>query len=199
MSTDSPAKLFQSQDAWTLWLDQNHRESAGLWLRIAKKGAAVVSVSYKDALEAALCYGWIDGQKRPENKETWLQRFVPRAARSVWSRINRDKAEELIASGRMKAAGLEAIELAKKNGRWEAAYESQSHATVPEDLAAALRANPKAKKFFEKLDSANRYAVLWRIQHAKKAETRARKIEQYVAMLERGETIHPQGTRRRTG
>jgi uncharacterized protein YdeI (YjbR/CyaY-like superfamily) len=185
-----PKKVFDSEQAWAAWLDQNHRKSNGLWLRIAKKGASFPSVSYMEALEVALCYGWIDGQKRPESERAWLQKFVPRSARSVWSKINRDKATALMASGRMQPAGLEAIANAKENGRWEAAYDSPNAATVPDDLQAALDANPRAKAFFETLDSANRYAVLWRIQTVKKAETRARKIEQFVGMLARHERIH---------
>jgi len=186
----SPVKLFQSKEAWAKWLDKNYEKSAGVWLRIAKKGASVKTLTYQEGLEVALCYGWIDGQKRPESEETWLQRFVPRGSRSVWSKINREKAQALIASGEMKAAGLAAIENAKKSGRWASAYDSPSGATVPGDFQAALDANPSAKAFFETLDRANRYAVLWRIQTVKKAETRARKIEQFIAMLERKEKIH---------
>jgi uncharacterized protein YdeI (YjbR/CyaY-like superfamily) len=148
-------------------------------------------VTYAVALEAALCYGWIDGQKRPLDSEAWLQRFVPRSARSIWSQINRRKAESLIAQGLMQPAGLAAIEQAKKNGRWESAYEGSRRATVPPDLEAALDANPEAKAFFATLDSANRYAVLFRIQTVKKTETRARKIVQFVEMLARQERIHP--------
>lgn len=161
-----------------------------MWLRTAKKGAPLTSVSYQDALEVALCYGWIDGQKRPENEQTWLQRFSPRSTRSVWSRINREKALALIASGEMKPAGLQAIEDARKNGRWDAAYDSPSAATVPADLQAALDANPPAAEFFQTLNRANRYAILWRIQTVKKPETRARKIVQFLAMLERREKFH---------
>jgi len=172
-------------------LEKNHGKSAGLWLRLAKKDSGLRSVSYKEALDVALCHGWIDGQKKPEDEKTWLQRFVPRSDRSLWSKINREKASALIASGEMKAAGLEAIEAAKKNGRWEAAYDSPSGAEVPRDLQAALDGNARAMAFFEKLDRANRYAVLWRIQTVKKAETRARKIREFVGMLERREKIHP--------
>ena len=186
----SPAKLFKSKQDWATWLEKNHRKSAGLWLRLAKKDASLRSVSYKEALEVALCYGWIDGQKRPESEQAWLQRFVSRSSQSIWSKINREKALALIASGEMKAAGLEAIETAKKNGRWDAAYDSPSGATVPRDFQAALDANQRAKAFFKTLDRANRYAVLWRIQTVKKAETRARKIEQFIGMLERKEKIH---------
>jgi uncharacterized protein YdeI (YjbR/CyaY-like superfamily) len=188
--TGSTEKLFKSKQNWAGWLEKNHRKSTGLWLRLAKKDSGLRSVSYKEALDVALCYGWIDGQKRPENEQTWLQRFVPRSSRSIWSKINREKVLALIASGEMKAAGLEAIENAKKNGRWDAAYDSPSGATVPADLQKALNANPRAAVFFKTLDRANRYAVLWRIQTVKKAETRARKIQQFIAMLERKEKIH---------
>ena len=187
----SPVRLFKSKADWAGWLEKNHGKSTGLWLRIAKKEAGLRSVSYKEALDVALCNGWIDGQKRPENEKAWLQRFVQRSARSLWSKINREKALALIASGEMKAAGLEAIENAKKNGRWDAAYDSPSGATVPDDFQAALNANPRAKGFFETIDRANRYAVLWRIQNVKKAETRARKIREFIGMLERNERIHP--------
>ena len=186
-----PARLFKSKHDWTAWLEKNHRKSTGLWLRLAKKDSRMRSVSYKEALEAALCYGWIDGQKRPESDQAWLQRFLPRSGRSIWSKINREKALALFASGEMKEAGLAAIENAKQNGRWEAAYDSPKSATVPRDFQAALDANPRATAFFETLDRANRYAVLWRIQTVKKAETRARKIEQFIGMLERKEKIHP--------
>ena len=201
----SPVRLFKSKEDWADWLEKNHRKSTGIWLRLGKRIPSTLrksrrveqpesglrSVSYKEALDVALCYGWIDGQKRPENEKAWLQRFVPRSARSLWSKINRERALALIASGEMKAAGLEAIENAKKNGRWESAYDSPSGATVPSDFQAALDANPRAKGFFETIDRANRYAVLWRIQNVKKAETRARKIREFIGMLERKEKIHP--------
>jgi uncharacterized protein YdeI (YjbR/CyaY-like superfamily) len=187
---DSETMLFPSKQEWAAWLKKNHRKSSGLWLRIAKMGSGLESVSYKEALEVALCYGWIDGQKRPESEEAWLQRFVPRGSKSLWSKINREAALALIAGGEMKVAGLEAIENAKQNGRWESAYDSFSAATVPSDFQAALDSSPRAKAFFETLDRANRYAVLWRIQTVKRAETRSRKIEQFIAMLKRGEKIH---------
>lgn len=183
-------KAFKSKEAWAAWLEQNHRESTGLWLRLAKKGSPLQSVSYAEALELALCFGWIDGQKKPESAEAWLQRFVPRSSKSIWSKINREKTLALLANGEMKPAGMEAIENAKQNGRWDAAYDSPSGATVPSDFEAALAANPRAKTFFENLDRANRYAFLWRIQTVKKAETRARKIETFITMLEKGEKIH---------
>jgi len=192
-----PIRLFATQAAWAAWLEKNHGKSAGLWLRLAKKGSGLKSITYAEALEAALCYGWIDGQKRGESERAWLQRFLPRSARSIWSRINRDKAVALIASGHMKAAGLEAVEAAKKAGRWDAAYDSPRAAEVPEDFQAALNANPRAREFFQSLDGANRYAVLFRIHTVKKAETRARKIREFVEMLERNERIHePRRARR---
>ena len=187
----TPTRLFKNQSAWAAWLAKNHTLSTGIWLRIAKKNSGLQSVSYQEALETALCYGWIDGQKLPENERTWLQRFVPRSEKSIWSKINREKALAMIESGRMKAAGLRAIEQAKKNGRWESAYESPSRATVPEDLAAALASHPAANEFFQDLDRANRYAILFRIQNAKRAETRARKVKEFIEMLERREKIHP--------
>jgi uncharacterized protein YdeI (YjbR/CyaY-like superfamily) len=190
VARQSETVLFASKKDWASWLKKNHRESAGVWLRIAKKNSELESVSYREALEAALCYGWIDGQKKPESDQMWLQRFVPRGTRSIWSKINREAASALIASGRMKAAGLEAIEAAKQNGRWEAAYDSPKASTVESDFQTALGANARAKAFFETLDRAHRYAFLWRIQTVKRAETRRRKIEQFIAMLERAEKIH---------
>jgi len=169
---------------------KNHRKCDGLWLRLAKKNSGMQSVSYREALEVALCFGWIDGQKSGESEQTWLQRFLPRSARSIWSKINRESALALIECGRMNSAGLEAIESAKKNGRWESAYDSPRAADVPKDLQAALDRNPRARDFFRSLDKANQYAVLFRIQTVKKAETRSRKIREFVEMLARNEKIH---------
>jgi uncharacterized protein YdeI (YjbR/CyaY-like superfamily) len=197
--SSDPIRLFATQAAWAVWLEKNHRESTGLWLRLAKKGCGSRSVTYGEALETALCYGWIDGQKRGESDEAWLQRFLPRSARSIWSKINRGKVDALIATGQMKAAGLEAVERARKDGRWKAAYDSPKGAKVPEDFQAALDKNPRARKFFLSIDGANRYALLFRIQTVKKAETRARKIGEFVEMLERNETIHqPRKPRRQS-
>ena len=195
-SSLAPIRLFATQTQWTAWLDKNHRKSEGLWLRLAKKGSGLRSVTYAEALEVALCYGWIDGQKRGESELAWLQRFLPRSAKSIWSKINCGKAKELIASRRMKAAGLEAVEDAKRDGRWEAAYDSPRGAQVPEDFQAALDASPRAREFFAALDGANRYAVLFRVQTVKRAETRIRKIREFVAMLERNERIHEPRTKR---
>lgn len=191
MEQTSPKRRFESKQHWADWLDKNHAKSSGIWLRLAKKDSGLTSVAYKEALDVALCYGWIDGQKKPENDRTWLQRFGPRSAKSVWSKINREKAEDLIQSGQMKPAGLEAIANAKKNGRWDAAYDSPSQAAVPPDFAAALHGSPGAKAFFATLESRNRYAILWRIQTAKRPETRARKISEFIAQLERNEKLHP--------
>lgn len=191
LATDSPL-IFKGQHQWDVWLAQNGTSSSGVWMRIAKKDAKHSTISYASALETALCYGWIDGQKRADDENYWLQRFSPRSERSIWSKINREKAEALIRTGRMRPPGLRAIELARKDGRWERAYASASIATIPPDLAQALAENPKAQAFFATLNSQNRYAILFRIQRVKKAETRARKIAQFVDMLSSGERIHPQ-------
>ena len=180
-----------TREKWEAWLERNGSASSGVWLRLAKKGAEDPTVSYAEALESALCFGWIDGQKRAESEHYWLQRFTPRTARSIWSKINRAKAEVLIASGHMRSAGLLEIDRAKRDGRWDAAYSSASTAVVPDDLQAALDANKKAKAFFATLNSQNRYAVLFRIQNSKTHETRAKKIAQFVEMLSKGEKLHP--------
>ncbi|MBB1630209.1 YdeI family protein [Cupriavidus sp. UME77] len=185
------ALTFTSQAEWESWLGQNGGTSTGAWLRLAKKGTEQRTVTYEQALESALCYGWIDGQKQAESEKYWLQRFTPRSAKSIWSKLNKDRAEALIAAGRMRPPGLCEIEKARKDGRWKAAYTSASHSIVPDDLQVALDANPKAKKFFATLNSRNRYAILFRVQNAKKPETRARKIEEFVNMLNRGETFYP--------
>ncbi|HEX9107507.1 MAG TPA: YdeI/OmpD-associated family protein [Longimicrobiales bacterium] len=186
-----PTLAFGSQEELVAWLERNHADSAGIWLRIARKDSGQRSVSYADALEAALCFGWIDGQKRPSDDSWWLQRFTPRKPRSVWSKVNREKAQALIAAGRMRPAGLEQVERARADGRWQAAYDSQSRAEVPPDLQAALDASPAAAAFFRTLNAANRYAILYRLQSARKPETRARRLRSFVEMLERGETIYP--------
>ena len=187
---DLPIKPFKTQDAWEKWLATNHTKSAGIWMQIAKKGSGIASVNYQEALDVALCYGWIDGQKQPYDDEYWLQRFTPRGPRSIWSKINTGKAEALIKSGRMQPAGLAAIEAAKATGRWESAYQPSSNAEVPPELQAALDKNKKAKAFFETLRGANRYALIFRVQTAKKPETRAKRVAEFIEMLERGETIY---------
>jgi uncharacterized protein YdeI (YjbR/CyaY-like superfamily) len=173
------------------WLERNHASSPGIWMRIARKDSGQCSVSYAEALEAAICYGWIDGQKRPSDSGWWLQRFTPRKPRSVWSRINRERAETLIAAGRMQPAGLKEVERARADGRWDGAYDSQARAGVPPDLQAALEASPAAAAFFGTLNAVNRYAILHRLQRAKKPETRARRLRTFLEMLERGEKIYP--------
>ena len=187
---DLPIKPFKTRDAWEKWLAANNAKSPGLWLQIAKKDAGIPSVNYQEALDVALCYGWIDGQKQPYDDEYWLQRFTPRGPRSVWSKINTAKADALIASGRMQAAGLAAIEAAKASGRWESAYQPSSSAEVPPELQAALDKNKKAKAFFDTLRGANRYALIFRVQTAKRPETRAKRVAEFVGMLERGETVY---------
>jgi uncharacterized protein YdeI (YjbR/CyaY-like superfamily) len=189
-NSEIPTLLFAQQKDWARWLRKNHSKSSGVWLRFAKKKSGIPSVSYGEALEIALCYGWIDGQKNSYDELWWLQKFTPRGAKSIWSKINRGKAEDLIKKGLMKSAGLQAVERARQDGRWDAAYDSQSGATVPADFQARLNKNVKAKAFFATLDSANRYAILFRIQTAKKTETRARRIEQFIEMLERKEKLH---------
>jgi uncharacterized protein YdeI (YjbR/CyaY-like superfamily) len=190
-TTDFPITPFASKMKWADWLARQYNKSAGVWLKLAKKDSGIPSVTYEEALDVALCYGWIDGQKKGFDDKFWLQKFTPRGSKSIWSKINTENAERLTASGEMKPAGLKAIEAAKQDGRWDAAYSSQKNISVPEDFRAALEKNMKAKTFFETLNSVNRYAILFRIQTAKKAETRARRIQQFVEMLERNEKIYP--------
>ena len=187
---DTPIEC-SSAASWARWLKRHHASAAGVWLRIAKKDSGIASIDYPAALEEALCWGWIDGQRKSEDAQYFLQRFTPRTKRSIWSQINRAKVLKLIEEGRMQPAGHAEIERAKADGRWDAAYEGVSAATVPPDLQAALDANKKAAKFFATLDSRNRFAVLFRTQSAKKPETRARRIAQFVEMLARGEKLHP--------
>ena len=189
-TTDLPTKPFASKKQWSDWLAKQYDKSAGVWLKLAKKDSGIKSVTYEEALDVALCYGWIDGQKKSFDDEYWLQKFTPRGPKSIWSKINTEKVERLIASGDMKPAGLKAIESAKKDGRWDAAYASQKNITVPEDFLAALDENQKAKAAFANLKSSERYSFLFRIHNAKKPETRAKHIQKFVEMLEKGENIH---------
>ncbi|MDI5961878.1 YdeI/OmpD-associated family protein [Streptantibioticus silvisoli] len=188
---DREIVVFDSADAFADWLAEHHATSAGVWLKLRKKTAGPVPFDYAQALDVALCFGWIDGRKGALDDAWWLQRFTRRAARGAWSKINRDKATALIDQGRMRPAGLAEVERAKADGRWDAAYDGSRTATVPDDLAAALSADPAAAAFFETLDRTNRYAVLYRVQEAKRPETRARRIEKYVRMLAEGRKIHP--------
>ena len=188
---DLPVLEFGSQAAWESWLDAHHAAAPGAWLKIAKKGSGAESVSYAEALEVAICYGWIDGQKGRLDDVHWLQRFTPRRPGGKWSRINTDKATELIKAGRMRPAGQREVDLAQADGRWAAAYEGQRAMTVPADLDRELARNQAAREFFATLNGANKYAILYRIAAVKRPETRARKIAQYVAMLAEHQTIHP--------
>jgi len=183
-------RTFRTREDFAAWLEKNHRRSTGIWARIARKGGGLKSMTYQEGLEVALCYGWIDALKRPENDAAWLQRFVPRRPKSLWSRINREKALALVERGEMRPAGHAEIERARQDGRWDAAYDSPSRATVPADLETELAKRPKAKAFFDSLDRINRYAITWRIQTAMNPETRARRIDKLVGMLENGETLH---------
>lgn len=187
---DASPTLFKSARAFETWLKKNHATSDGLWLKIARRSAHESSVTYPEAVEIALCWGWIDGQKKGLDDQHFLQRFTPRRARSMWSKINVDKVAALIEAGRMQAPGYAQIEAAKADGRWAQAYDGARKSAVPEDLWAALEAEPGAKAFFATIDAANRYAVLWRIQTAGNAEARARRIARLVEMLARGVTIH---------
>ena len=182
---------FETQHDWETWLKEHHANTKGIWLKLAKKAAGTPSVSYAEALDSALCYGWIDGQKASFDDKYWLQKFTPRGAKSIWSKVNCDKATALIAVGRMQPAGLRQVELARSDGRWEAAYESQSRITIPDDFQRELDKNPRAKEFFSTLDSANRYAVLFRIQTAKKPETRSARIQKFIEMLSQHQKLHP--------
>lgn len=189
-STETPNLPFESKKKFAAWLAKEHDKSAGVWLKLAKKDSGIASITYEEALDVALCYGWIDGQKKGFDDRYWLQKFTPRGAKSIWSKINTEKAEKLISSGEMKPAGLSVIQAAKDDGRWDAAYASQKNISIPDDFQAALNKNKKAKAFFETLKSAERYSFLFRIHNAKKPETRAKRIHQFVEMLESGEKIH---------
>lgn len=182
-----PVLPFASAAAWDNWLVENHETSSGLWLKIAKKASGIETVTFAEALDVALCYGWIDGQRAGLDEAWFLQRFTRRGPRSKWSKINREKVAALIESGRMQPAGQAAIDAAKADGRWDQAYDPPSRMTVPEDLQAALDRHPEAAAFFATLNSSNRYAVLYRLHDAKKPETRARRIEKFITMLENHE------------
>jgi uncharacterized protein YdeI (YjbR/CyaY-like superfamily) len=191
-SDDLPVLSFSSPEEWWRWLELHHGESDGLWIAIAKQGTGIESVRYPEVLVHAICFGWIDGRRERLDEERFLQRFTPRRARSRWSRINREKAEGLIESGLMRPAGLEEVEKARADGRWERAYEPQRGAAIPADLQRELDASPQAAAFFAKLSAQNRYSILYRLSEARRPETRARRLADFVAMLEAGETHHPQ-------
>ncbi|HEX4465622.1 MAG TPA: YdeI/OmpD-associated family protein [Solirubrobacteraceae bacterium] len=187
---DVRGEHFASEADWLRWLEGNHEQREDVWVRIAKQGSGIDSVRYPEVLDAALCFGWIDARREGLDENWFLQRFTRRRARSRWSRINREKAERLIAEGLMGEAGLAEVQKAQEDGRWEAAYASQRSSRVPEDLARELSSRPAASGFFEALSSQNRYAILYRLEEAKRPETRARRLAKFVAMLEAGETIH---------
>jgi uncharacterized protein YdeI (YjbR/CyaY-like superfamily) len=187
---DLPVRRFASRAAWVKWLSANHERSPGVWIELAKKDSGIDSVSRADALEVALCYGWIDSQSRTVDEKRYRQRFTPRRSRSKWSKINCAAVERLHAEGRLAPAGIREMDAAKGDGRWEAAYDSPRTIMVPPDLEARLAKNARARRAFEKLDSQNRYAILYRLHHAKRTDTRQRRLDQFVAMLEAGRTIH---------
>jgi uncharacterized protein YdeI (YjbR/CyaY-like superfamily) len=187
-----PVISFVSAPEWRAWLEENHASAPGVWVSIAKKGSGIDSVRYPEVLEHAICFGWIDGRRERLDDARFLQRFTPRRARSPWSKINREKAERLAAEGLMAPAGLDEIRRAQDDGRWERAYASQRTAAVPEDLQRELDARPAAAAAFSGLSAQNRYAILYRLDQARRAETRARRLAEYVRMLEAGETLHPQ-------
>ena len=185
--SDYPILPFESQDAWAAWLDKQHSSSDGVWIKIAKKASGIPSVTYAEAVEVALCYGWIDGQMKRVDDDFFVQKFTPRRARSKWSKVNIGKVEDLIAAGKMQPAGQAEIDRAKADGRWDAAYDSPRTATVPSDLEQALDQQPAAKETFAKLTSSQRYSILYSLQDAKRPETRTRRIVKFVEMLARGE------------
>ena len=188
---DLPMMAFETQREWEAWLEEHHADTPGVWVTMARKGTDISSITHAEALESALCYGWIDGQTASVDSRQWRQKFTPRRPKSIWSRVNCEKATALIANRRMQPAGLRQVELAKSDGRWDAAYEPPSTIAIPDDLQRALDANQTAKDFFGTLDSRNRYAVLFRIHTAKKSATRAGRIEKFIAMLANHEKIHP--------
>ena len=191
MADEYPVLTFASDATWEAWLRENHDRALGVWLRIAKAGKAERTVTHLEALDVALCYGWIDGQRKPLDGTHFLQKFTHRRPRSMWSRINTEKVARLIEAGRMTDAGLAEVEAAKRDGRWDAAYASWGSATMPDDLTRALDATPAARKKFDELDSRNRYAIVYRVETAKRPQTRRARIEKYVAMLAEGRTIYP--------
>jgi len=188
---DEPTLAFASAAEWERWLERSHAHSRGVWIKHAKKGSGIASVTHSDALDSALCFGWIDALRRPLDAEFFLQRYTPRRPRSRWSQNNAKRVAALERAGRVRAAGAAEVERAKADGRWDAAYPGQRSASVPEDLQRALDANPAAREFFATLDAVNRYAILYRIHDARRAQTRAQRIERFVAMLAAGERIHP--------
>ncbi len=191
MPTDNlPIIAFESPPEWAEWLAANHTQATGIWLRFFKKSSGVTSISYAEALDEALCYGWIDGQANKYDDGSWLQKFTPRRKKSIWSKINTQHVERLVKEGKMKAAGLKVIEAAKQDGRWQQAYDSQKNLTIPEDFLEKLEKDSKAKSFFETLNKTNLYSIAFRLQTAKKAETREKRMKAILEMLSKGEKFH---------
>jgi uncharacterized protein YdeI (YjbR/CyaY-like superfamily) len=186
-----PVLPFADPAAWERWLEDHHAHAHGLWLKLAKRGSGIASVTYAQALDVALCFGWIDSQKAAWDERWFLQRFTPRRPRGRWSQANREKAEALEREGRLRAAGALEVQRAREDGRWEAAYAGQARAQVPDDLRRELERDPEALRFFESLESHNRYAILYRIEDARRPETRARRIQRFMEMLRAGEKLHP--------
>jgi uncharacterized protein YdeI (YjbR/CyaY-like superfamily) len=189
MKDNLPIILFETEQDWIHWLEENENES-GVWMQIAKKNSRIISISYQQALDVALCFGWIDGVKNRFDEKTWVQRFTPRKPNSKWSKINRNKAEELIAGGKMRPSGMAAIELAKQKGIWDTAYDSQKNATIPVDLQNELDKNPEAAAFFNSLNSVNRYAIIYRLRVSRNPEIRTKKLAGFIEMLNKNEKIH---------
>jgi uncharacterized protein YdeI (YjbR/CyaY-like superfamily) len=190
MKTDYDIIAFKDSDAWRHWLDENYAKVDGVWLRIYKKASSVPTVSYAEALESALCYGWIDGQKKSYDQESFLQKFTPRRAKSIWSKRNIEHIERLTEQGLMMSAGMAEVERAKEDGRWAAAYDTPSEMTVPDEFLAELKKHPVAEKFFATLNKANTYAIAWRLQTAKTEETRKRRQDKIIALLDKEQKLH---------
>lgn len=188
--TDFPVLFFESQDEWRTWLEQNHNAARGVWLRFYKKGSGIVSLNYPGALDEALCFGWIDGQSKTFDEKSYLQKFTPRRAKSIWSKRNIEHIARLIKEGKMKPSGLKEAEFAKADGRWDRAYDSPGNQSIPEDFLLKLSKDKKTLAFFESLNKANTYAITWRLQTAKKPETREKRMKIILEMLSRGEKFH---------
>ncbi len=187
---DLPVMSFSVSEEWSKWLEKNYHSLTGIWLKYYKKGSGITSINYQEALDEALCYGWIDGQAKPFDDKSWLQRFTPRRARSIWSKRNIENVTRLEAAGRMKPSGLMAVESARADGRWDKAYDSPGNMAVPDDFLNELSKDKKATAFFESLNKTNKYAIVWRLQTAKKVETREKRIKTILEMLRRGEKFH---------
>jgi uncharacterized protein YdeI (YjbR/CyaY-like superfamily) len=187
---EMPVLSFASSEEWSKWMEENHAKSNGVWLRFFKKDSGEKTVTYSEALEEALCYGWIDGQVNKFDDQSYIQRFTPRRPKSIWSKRNTEKAERLIREGKMKKAGMEQVELAKADGRWQQAYDSSTNMKLPEDFLQELSKNKKAKTFFEGLNKTNQYAIAWRLQTAKKPETREKRLKEILAMMREGKKFH---------